>query len=830
MPHDLTRREFLGGAALVSAASVVGLNSALAGAETAGTSPPSRKASFDAGWKFILGDVPNAQVPVFDDKNWTALDLPHDWSIAGPFSRDAPSGSEGAYLPTGIGWYRKTFQIPGSDAGRRILLQFDGVYQCSDVWINGQHLGFRPYGFITFYYDLTPHLHFGNERNVVAVRVDNSHQPNVRWYSGSGIYRHTWLINTGPVYVEQWGTSVTTPDITPQNATVAVSTRVRNDLKQSAACTLTTTVVDRNGATVQSVETQANIAAGGDYVFDQRIAVPNPSLWSTTTPYLYTARQMLRSQDAEADALDIPFGIRSIVFDVDKGFLLNGEHVKLNGVCLHGDGGCVGTAVPARVWERRFALLKEMGCNAIRTSHNPHLPEFLDLCDTMGFLVMAEAFDEWREAKVQTPLYGYHRYFDEWAARDLTDMILRDRNHPSIILWSAGNEVPDQVVRRGPETLGELLSILHPMDPTRLVTVACDRIAAEPQAALPEFLAMLDVVGYNYAGRWRNRRELYYSIDRYNFPQRRMIGTENGAMPAFYPGNDTAPFGAGFVSNFRIATEQLQRFTQVHDYVTGDFMWTGIAYLGEARWPAKGSRCGVLDTCGFTHDGYYFYKSVWTKTPVLHLSPHWNWAGKEGEIIPVICFTNCDTVELFLNGKSLGVQGYMFPETGMEGRYGHMPPRDRVLQTTGDLHLAWYVPYQAGTLKAVGTKDGQVVLTVEQSTTGNPAAIRLTADRTSIATRWDDVSHVTVEIVDQQGRVVPTADNEVVFALSGPGRILGLDNGDPESHESYQGDRRATYTGRALALVQSDGRPGTLRLSASSSSLKGAEVMITAGG
>ncbi len=829
MSEGLTRRTFLRNAALTGAASAIGLNHSAAGGETTRTSTPPRKTSFDLGWKFIKGDFPGAVSPDFPDESWTALDLPHDWSIAGPFSEDAPCGPQGAYLPTGIGWYRKSFQLPQYDAARRVLLQFDGVYQCSDAWINGQHLGYRPYGFTTFYYDLTSHLHFGDEPNVVAVRVDNSHQPNLRWYSGSGIYRHTWLINTGPVYIEQWGTFVTTPQVSKESATVEVTTRVRNELKQSAPCTLTTAIMDRDGNVVQSVDATASIAASGDHEFAQRITAPQPNLWSTDTPYLYTVRQTLRHEDAEADAVQTPFGIRSIALDADRGFLLNGERVKLNGVCLHDDGGCVGLAVPQRVWERRFALLKEMGCNAIRTSHNPHLPEFLDLCDSMGFLVMAEAFDEWREPKLQTPQYGYHKYFDEWGARDLTDMILRDRNHPSIVLWSAGNEVPDQVVRRGPQTLGELLSILHPMDPTRPVTVACDRIAADPQAALPEFLAMLDVVGYNYVNRWRDRREKYYSIDRHDFPQRRMVGTENAAMPGYYPGGNASPFG-GFESNLRIATEQLQRFTQVYDYVIGDFMWTGIAYLGEARWPAKASRSGVLDTCGFAHDGYYFYQSVWTKTPVLHLSAHWNWAGKEGEIIPVICYTNCDTVELFLNGKSLGVQGYMFPDTGMEGEYGHFPARARVLQSTGDLHLTWYVPYQAGTLKAVGARGGQNVLTVEQNTTGEPAAIRLTADRPQIGAHWDDLSHVTVEIVDGHGRVVPTADNEVIFALSGPGRILGLDNGDPVSHQSYQGDRRKAYFGRALALVQSNGQPGTLRLSASSPSLTGAETVITAGG
>jgi beta-galactosidase len=829
MSRELTRRDFLGDAALVGVASAIGIDKALAGQVNAAATPPrERRTSFDDGWSFAKGDMPGAEAPQFTGGSWTPVIVPHDWSIAGSFSETEPCGSEGAYLPTGIGWYHKSFQLPRGDAGRRILLQFDGVYQCSDVWINGQHLGTRPYGFTTFYYDLTPHLHFGSEPNLVAVRVDNSHQPNLRWYSGSGINRHTWLINTGHVYIDQWGTGVTTPQITVQAATVVVSTRVRNDTAQPSSCSLRTAVLDQTGSAVQSEEAQAEIPAGGEHLFAQSISVPQPKLWSNTTPTLYSARQVLLQRGAEVDSASTTFGIRSIQFDADKGFLLNGERIKLNGVCLHDDGGAVGTAVPQRIWERRFALLKEMGCNAIRASHNPHTPEFFDLCDSMGFLVMAEAFDEWREPKSQTPDYGYHHYFDEWAARDIADMIARDRNHPSIVIWSAGNEVPDQDVPRGVETLRALNKILHDNDPTRLVTVACDQIVAEPRAALPEFLAELDVVGYNYVGRWRDRREKFYSIDRHDFPQRRFIGTENGAMPSFIPGGSATASQFRPASNQRIEVEQLQRFTQVYDYVCGDFMWTGIDYLGEARWPAKASRSGVIDTCGYAKDGYYFYKSLWTKTPVLHLSPHWNWAGKEGEIVPVICFTNCDTVELFLNGKSLGVQGYMFPEMGMEGRYSNFPARDNAIQTTGDLHLAWYVPYQPGTLKAVGTKDGRVVQTVERITTGAPAAIRLTADRERINTQWDDLSHIAVEIVDSEGRVVPTADNEVVFALSGPGRILGLDNGQADSHESYQSDRRKAYAGRALVLVQSNGQPGEMRLTASSVSLTGASVTITA--
>src|ERR1017187_9833908 len=826
MTRELTRRAFLGDVALVGVASAVGLDSPIAMAAPAAAPTLTRVSSFDDGWTFTRGDVSGAESPAHTGGNWTTLDLPHDWSIAGPFSESEPCGGLGGYLPTGVGWYRKSFRLPSGYSGRRILLQFDGVYECSDVWINGQHLGSRPYGFITFAYDLSPYLHSGEQQNVVAVRVDNSHQPNLRWYSGSGIYRHTWLIHTGPVYIDQWGTGITTPQITQQNATVEVTTRVKNQLAQAAPCKLSTTIVDANGSALQADDAEAQISAGGEHVFVQRIAVTRPRLWSPDRPTLYSARQVLQHQGQQADATSTAFGIRSVAFDADKGFLLNGERVKLNGVCLHDDGAAVGVAVPIRIWERRFELLKKMGCNAIRASHNPKAPEFFDLCDRMGFLVMAEAFDEGRERKA--PEYGYHRYFDEWAVRDLKDMIARDRNHPCIVIWSAGNEVPDQDVPQGVETLRGLMIILHTDDPTRLVTVACDQIVAEPQGALPEFLAELDVVGYNYVGRWRDRRERFYGIDRHDFPKRRFIGTENGSMPSHYPGSTKSTFGAMPVSNERIDVEQLQRFTQVYDYVSGDFMWTGVDYLGEARWPSKSSRSGVIDTCGFPKDGYYFYKSIWTKTSVLHLSPHWNWGGKEGAIIPVICFTNCETVELFLNGKSLGMQGYMFPEMGMEEHWPHFPARARAMQTTGDLHLAWYVPYQPGTLRALGTNGDQVVLDVELVTTDIPAAVRLTSDRTQIDTTWDDLSHVVVEIVDRHGRVVPTADNEVVFEITGPGRILGLDNGQAESHESYQGNRRRAFAGRALALVQSTGQPGQIHITASAVSLVGASLAIAA--
>ena len=830
MSGSMTRRNFLNSAAITGAASALSLRAAAGKLSASASALPARKTDFDADWSFAKGDFPDASSAGFAANGWSKLNVPHDWSIAGPFSQSEPSGGSGGYAPTGIAWYRKTFHLDKQLARKRVSIVFDGVYQRSEVWINGQRLGMRPYGFISFSYDLTPWVHFGDEPNLLAVRVDNSLQPNSRWYTGSGIYRHVWLVVTDPLHIAQWGTAITAPEVAADRAVVEIATRVENESNTAAECELTTVLRNTAGEPVATDTARAQIAAGGEYLFRQRLTVANPQLWSTKTPVLYEAHQSLRRQGSEVDADANRFGIRRIEFDVDRGFLLNGEHVKLNGVCLHGDGGAVGTAVPERVWERRLESLKEMGCNAIRCSHNPPAPEFLDLCDGMGFLVMDEAFDEWREPKGQTPQYGYHKYFDEWAERDVLAMIARDRNHPSIVIWSAGNEVPDQTAPRGPETARKLIDLFHKTDPTRLVTVACDQIAAEPKFAPQEFLNILDVVGYNYVDRWRDRREKYYSIDRHDFPQRRFIGTETEAMRdvrgVYKIGASTAVFGQP-ASNVRIEVEQMQKFIQTYDYVSGDFFWTGIDYLGEARWPSRVATSGVLDTCGFRKDAYYLYQSLLTSTPVLHLFPHWNWKGHEGEIVEVICYTNCDTVELFLNGKSLGVKGYEFPRVGMEGKYGNYPARARELQTTADLHLSWDVPYEPGTLKAVGTRDGQVVETVEVSTTGEPAAIRMSADREAIEMNWSDVAQVTVEVVDQQGRVVPDAANAITFSVDGPGRIVGVDNGRPDSSEGYQGNQREAFNGMALVLLQAAGEAGTMRLTASSPSLAGATIAIS---
>ena len=789
-----------------------------------------RRESFDFDWKFFKGDKPGAEQPDFSDADWRNLDLPHDWSIEGPF-REEHGSMTSAHLPTGTGWYRKHFKIPASYRNKKVTIEFDGIYQNSEVWINGQYLRKRPYGYISFYYDISPYLNFSGE-NLMAVRVDNSHQPNCRWYSGSGIYRHTRLTITDKLHVAHWGTFVTSEKVSEKSATIQIKTRVRNEGKNGIMCTLSTSVLECDGKAVQTAETSRNIAAGGEYEFIQKVKITNPSLWSPDNPYLHKVRSTVIKQGKATDIYDTVFGVRSIEFDKDKGFLLNGRQVKLHGVCLHHEAGAVGAAVPERVWERRLEKLKEMGCNAIRTSHNPYSPEFMDLCDRMGFLVMAEIYDEWKEPKPQTPDFGYRIYFDEWSERDVTDFIRRDRNHPSVVIWSAGNEVVDQVVPAGTETLKKLINIFHREDPTRPVTVGCDRIVAEPEAVPQKFLKLLDVVGYNYVDRWRDRYEKYYSIDRQAFPKRKFIGTENGSLGGIrgdysylFP-QTTGPISRRN-NNRWIDFEQMWKFVSTYDYVSGDFMWTGIDYLGESNWPRKANTSGVIDTCGFEKDTWYFCQSQWTDKPMLHIFPHWNWPGKEGEYVPVLCYTNCDSVELFLNGKSLGIQSYWFPRSGMQGEYEDFPARNSIPRTTEDLHLTWTVPYQPGKLKAVGMKNGKEVVTEEISTTGKPAAIRLCADRKIIAADRIDIAHITCKILDAQGRMVPVADNEITFKIQGEGKIIGLDNGNPVSHEDYQANHRKAFNGLCLVIIQSADKNGIIQLSATSPGLKSDSITIT---
>jgi beta-galactosidase len=782
----------------------------------------------DAGWKFSQTDTAGADKASFNDSKWRALNLPHDWSIESEFKQDAPTGGGGGYLPTGIGWYRKHFVLPRSVLKKNVWIEFDGVYQNSDVWINGRHLGHYPNGYMSFYYDLTPYIKSGE--NVITVRVDNSLQPNTRWYSGSGIYRHVWLNIADPVHVAQWGTYITTPVADSTSATVVIKTKIENNNQVSKDAVLRSIILDANGNEVGSIETPVSIQGKNNSELEQKIAVTSPSLWSVETPVMYSLRSVIVDRGKVVDEVSLAFGIRDVKYDANKGFLLNGKRVKMNGVCLHHDAGSVGAAVPESMWVRRLQVLKEMGCNAIRTSHNPMAPEFLELCDRMGFLVQDEIFDVWVGGKVK---YDYSNYFKQWSQHDLVNFIRRDRNHPSVVMWSAGNEIGEQSSEGGHEILRPLIETFHKEDPTRPVTTGNDHIAADGRSAKLVFLNMLDIVGYNYVDRWHERRETFFTTDKIAHPEWKMVGTENvsisGVRGNYYGGG----FGAVDSSVIRpanmssvVRAEQLWKYVASHDYVIGDFMWTGIDYLGEARWPNKNASSGVIDLCGFPKDAYYFYQSQWTSKPMIHLFPHWNWKGKEGKVIQVMAYTNCDTVELFVNGKSFGAKSVQFPRPGNSGAWNRydVPP---VSITTGDLHLIWDVPYAAGTLKAVGRKGNKVVVEEEIKTTGMPAAIRLSVDKNTINAEPGDVAHLKVEVVDANGLAVPDANNPIRLTVEGAGNLIGFDNGNPRDSASMKSSQRKLFNGLALAVIQSNNKPGTVRVQAASPGIKEASLEIT---
>ncbi len=772
---------------------------------------------FDADWKFKLGDQSNAQSAGFNDRSWRQLDLPHDWSVEGEIKESNPGAGAIGYFPMGIGWYRKTFNVPGYSKDKNYSIEFDGVYMNSTVWINGHNLGTWPYGYSSFSYDLTPYLKASG--NVIAVRVDNSAQPNSRWYSGSGIYRHVRLVATTKTHFEKWGVFNYTQEVSGGKAVVKVESSIVNELKSRLNGTVRQEVFDAKGNKVASDEIVVEILAGVKHPVMQTVEINNPTLWTLEEPYVYTLRSTILDGDKELDCVENVLGVRTINYDVDKGFFLNGKHVKMFGVNVHHDAGIVGAAVPARVWERRLEILKSGGCNAIRTAHNPPAPEFLDACDRVGMLVMDEAFDQWVAPK--NP-YDYNLYFYEWHERDLDAMVKRDRNHPSVVMWSIGNEIKDQYTEVGPGIARELIAQCHKLDPTRLVTAGNDEIASNTPAT-PEYLAAFenDIVGYNYPDRWRERKELVYSIDKAAFPNRRVVATEaggnSGARGSYMWGNTGRGFGS-------IDTEERWKFTLRYDYVIGDFMWTGIDYYGESRWPAKGSGSGYLDACGFKKDGYYFFKSIWTDEPVLHLTPYWNFPGHEGEIMRLGCYTNCESVELFVNGKSYGKKGIEFPRYGLTKGWGQGNGRN-YRGTTSALHLEWDVEYQPGEIKVVGVKNGKEITEVVK-TFGEPASIRLSVDRPEFTTDPDDVAHVTVEILDKDGNLCKDATNRVKLTVNGA-KVLGMENGNMRDLSSMKVSERDTWCGMALAILAAD-KAGTVTVKAESAGLKADEITFRA--
>lgn len=750
-------------------------------------------------WKFAKGDASGAQQAQFDDTGWKDIQIPHDWSIEGPKDKNSPGQTKFGYFPGGVGWYRKHFRLSSEDEGKKIFIDFDGVYQNSEVWINGHSLGRRPYGFIGFQHDLTPYVKFDQD-NVLAVRVDNSDQPNCRWYTGSGIYRDVRLTIADKLHAKNCGTYVTTPRITKGAATVRVRTEVQNSYAAPTKCELVTRILDPSDTLVAVRAATYEIPAQGEYQFDQEIEVTKPELWSIDAPKMYRVETLVKTGEKVCDEYKTPFGIRQISFDKNRGFILNGEQVKLKGVCIHQDAGSLGTAVPERAFERRMEILKSIGCNAIRTSHNPPSRELLDLCDCMGFVVVDEAFDKW-----DAP---YGRWFKEWWQTDLRDMIRRDRNHPCVVMWSVGNEVSNQGKPEFNEQLKSLVQMTRDVDPTRPVTCALKPAkvtSRETNAKIVTGIArMVDVISCNYQEQW-------FEDYRKEHPEIVIIASES--YP-FYRGKDLS----------HKAFEPLNPWLEAvaHDYVAGTFYWTGIDYLGEAEagWPYHGWNCSLIDTCGYVRPFANLHKSFWTKKPIVHIAviddsldvpqptkDHWGWPKMDshwnlpqlaGKKVKVATFTNCATAELLINGKSLGTKNLAdFP----------------------DKMITWTVHYEPGCIKARGIDRGQVRASHQLQTAGEPAQIQLLADRDKIRADGRDLCYVDVQITDQNGVLVPSAGHEIRFNVEGPGAIVGVDNGDLVSMEPYKADKRKAFHGRAQVILQAARKPGTITLKAQTQGL-----------
>ncbi len=762
---------------------------------------------FNFNWRFRIGDNSAWSAPGFMDGDWRILHLPHDWSIEGEFSPTNPATVNGGALPGGIGWYRKHFATPQAE---RVAVEFDGVYLNSTVWVNGHELGFRPYGYSSFAYELTPWLNPPGQDNVIAVRVDHSLQPSGRWYTGSGIYRNVRLVSTSAVRVAYNGVCVTTPQISDEAATVLVRTEI--DAPEGGAVSVRHKILDARGRTV---------AKGAD---SKPLTIRRPHRWDITDPYLYRVVTEVRLGRRLADRIETRIGIRTTEWDVDRGFLLNGRVVKMNGACLHHDLGCIGTAVHRRALERQLEILSAAGFNAIRTSHNIPASELLDLCDEMGLLVLDEAFDKWRGNGRGA---GYSPYFDEWNTRDLTDWVKRDRNHPSVVIWSIGNEIGEQSARtpearQANEKLSRhLAEVVRSVDPTRPVTCGCNGADADNCVYTS---GALDVMGLNY-------RAWAYDSLRVWFPGKPILATEtvsaqNSRGIYYQPSTGLRVAGwsrwagvpkpteeelAGQVPNQATAYDNCRAIWDVattheaswiavrdKDYVAGGFIWTGFDYLGEPTawgWPSRSSYFGAVDLAGFPKDVYYMYQSEWTDGPMLYLLPHWNWTP--GEKIDVWAYYNgADEVELFLNGKSLG----------------------RSAKTRDRLHAFWgEVVFEPGRIEAVSYKARCEVARVVRETTGAAATLRLSADRELINADGYDLSFVTVEAVDAAGRAVPTASEMLRFRVEGAGELFGVDNGNAADTLCLKGTQKALFSGKALAVVRSlRGERGTATLTVSS--------------
>jgi beta-galactosidase len=811
----------------------------------------------EAGWKFFLGDPGGADSPSFADASWRTVDLPHDWSIESKPDKDNPSGSGGGFFPGGTGWYRKTFHAPAEWKDKRVSIEFDGVYRDATVYLNGHKLGTHPYGYTAFTFDLTPALDLSGP-NVLAVRVDNSVQPNSRWYSGSGIYRHVRVVVTDPTHVAHWGVFVTTPDVSIASAKVTIHTRVANESAAPAGLTIETTLLDKSGNKAGTAQSKLTVAPGKEDEAAQEITVANPALWSSDSPTLYRAVSTVRKDGRVIDDVTTPFGIRSLSWSAETGLLLNGKPVKLTGGGVHHDNGPLGAAAFDRAEVRRVELLKAAGMNAVRTAHNPPSSAFLDACDRLGLLVLDEPFDVWAAHKVK---FDYAADFDEWWKQDISSMVLRDRNHPSIVIWGIGNEIPELEVEKGAALGKQLANHVRALDSTRPLTLAFPGTTTKPTAEA--VFSQLDITGYNY-----NILPTYQK-DHEALPKRVMLTTESWPSKAF----------------------PLWQISHDNPYVLGDLTWTAMDYLGESGigawqygtpqqakmaegmggmmsntsmidgmftamangkdvmadmakdtsdpaakammelffhpYPWHAAMCGDLDLTGFRKPQSYYRDIIWNGGDRVYAAvrlpepegkkiiaimwavyptlPSWSWPGQEGKNLDVEVYSGAEKVRLYLNDKLIGEK-----PTGREQEF----------------KAVFSVPYAPGTLKAVGLRGDRVVAENVLKTAGQAAKLRLTADRTVVQANGEDLSFVTVEAVDPTGRPDLHADQEIHFSLTGRGIITAVGNGDAQDPDSYHADHRKLYQGRAQVVIRTSRQAGPIKLTAQSSGLGEASVTI----
>ncbi|WP_318615686.1 glycoside hydrolase family 2 TIM barrel-domain containing protein [Sporosarcina sp. YIM B06819] len=798
-----------------------------------------RRVDFNDGWRFqreVDGRIANVPALTFNDDTWRQVNVPHDWSVELDFNPNSPATHEAGYLDGGIGWYRKTFTLPSSMKGKRISIDFDGVYMDSTTYLNGQLIGKYPFGYNAFSYDITDKLYLDGRENVLVVKVNNT-QPSSRWYSGSGIYRHVYLTVTDPIHVARYGTFVTTPALKQTyalgRADVTIKTSIHNESDALQDIKVKSTIYDAASMVVSTVWSEKRSVAEGAVIdFEEYAVIEAPQLWGIDNPYRYKLVTEVVVNEEVVDTYETLFGVRYFDFDADEGFSLNGQYMKLHGVCMHHDLGALGAATNARAVERQLQIMKDMGVNSIRVTHNPASPELLEAANALGLLVVEEAFDSWNQSK---KTYDYSQFFSTWAEHDVKEMVNRGKNEPSIIMWSIGNEIYDTTSESGVTIAKDLVRWIKEIDTTRPTTIGEDKTRADKVNVTPlnehikDIFDAVDIVGLNYS---ENNYLGYHE----QHPEWKIYGAETSSatrsrgvythpytfnQSTQYPDLQQSSYDNDYVAWGRTA-EDAWKYDRDLKHIAGQFIWTGFDYIGEPTpyynvFPAKSSYFGAVDTAGFPKDIYYYYQSQWSKEPMLHILPHWNWTV--GETVRVLAYTNAHTVDLLLNGQSIGERSYVVKSTAWGSSYKET--------AEGATYLEWAVPFEPGVLTAIGKDEhGQVIAEDKIITAGEPAGVRLTTDQQVIRADGKDVSFITVDIVDGEGHIVPTANHLVSFTIEGNGQLAGVDNGDAASVERYKANERQAFNGKALAIVQSSKQPGTITLKASALGLTGDTVHI----